>query len=121
MPIGRLEYNAEGLLLLTNDGNLKRYMELPSSNMSREYLIRVRGEITDDTLAKLRNTPGVEFDLLKARSTGHAFVRVRLNASKIDVQEIMERLRLRVSRMIRVRYGPFKLTDRIPKNSCLAL
>lgn len=119
MPIGRLDFNTEGLLLLTNDGELKRAMELPSSGIPRTYRARTFGAVTQEQLEDL--SEGIEIDGIRygsinanmERSTGrNQWVEVTITEGKNrEVRRVLEHLGLEVSRLIRTRYGPFELLD----------
>jgi 23S rRNA pseudouridine2605 synthase len=119
MPVGRLDLNTEGLLLLTTDGGLKRQLELPSSGVERVYRARVFGEISQDRLEGL--IEGVEIEGIRygsidanlERRTGrNAWVEMRLTEGKNrEVRRVLEHLGLKVSRLIRTAYGPFVLGD----------
>ncbi len=119
MPVGRLDINTEGLLLLTTDGGLKRQLELPSSGIERMYRARVFGEVSQDQLEGLID--GVEIDGMRygaidanlERRTGrNAWVEMKLTEGKNrEVRRVLEHLGLQVSRLIRTSYGPFVLGD----------
>ena len=119
MPVGRLDLNTEGLLLLTTDGGLKRQLELPSSGVERSYRARVFGEISQDRLEQL--IEGIEIDGIRygaidanlERRTGrNAWVEMKLTEGKNrEVRRVLEHLGLQVSRLIRTAYGPFVLGD----------
>lgn len=119
MPIGRLDFNTEGLLLLTNDGELKRAMELPSSGLPRTYRARTFGDITQAQLEEL--IEGVEIDGVRygridanmERRTGrNQWIEVTITEGKNrEVRRVLEHLGLEVSRLLRTRYGPFQLFD----------
>ena len=119
MPVGRLDINTEGLLLLTTDGGLKRQLELPSSAIERTYRARVFGEVSQEQLESLID--GVEIDGMRygsidanlERRTGrNAWVELKLTEGKNrEVRRVLEHLGLKVSRLIRVAYGPFELGD----------
>ena len=119
MPVGRLDLNTEGLLLLTNDGELKRQLELPATGIERTYRARVFGEVTQDQLEGL--IQGIEIDGIRygpidanmERRTGRNFwVEMRLKEGKNrEVRRVLEHFGLQVSRLIRVAYGPFVLGD----------
>ncbi len=117
MTIGRLDLNSEGLLLLTNDGALKRRLELPSTGWVRKYRVRVNGRPTDDTLAPLRKgitVDGERFQPMAAsidRQQGaNAWLTVGLREGKNrEIRRAMEAIGLSVNRLIRVSYGPFQL------------
>jgi 23S rRNA pseudouridine2605 synthase len=117
MPIGRLDYNTEGLLLLTNDGEFKRQMELPSSGIERTYRARAFGDISQQQLEELIH--GIEIDGMRygkidanlERRTGrNGWLEMTLTEGKNrEVRNILEHFELEVSRLIRTRYGPFSV------------
>ncbi|MET0364714.1 MAG: pseudouridine synthase [Sphingobium sp.] len=122
MPVGRLDYNTEGLLLLTNDGELKRLLELPSTGVPRTYRARAFGEISQDQLEEL--VMGIEIDGMKygridanlERRTGrNTWIEMTLTEGKNrEVRRVLEHFGLEVSRLIRTAYGPFVLGDSSP-------
>jgi len=122
MPVGRLDINTEGLLLLTNDGEFKRQLELPSGGVERTYRARVFGDVTQDQLESL--SQGVEIEGMRygsidanlERRTGrNGWVELRLTEGKNrEVRRVLEYLDLKVSRLIRTSYGPFALDDLQP-------
>ncbi len=122
IPIGRLDLNTEGLLLLTTDGGLKRQLELPASGVERVYRARVFGEIGQDRLEALIEgieIEGVRYGAIDAnleRRTGrNAWVEMKLTEGKNrEVRRVLEHLGLKVSRLIRTAYGPFALGDLQP-------
>ncbi|WP_412553547.1 pseudouridine synthase [Shimia sp. MIT1388] len=117
MTVGRLDLNSEGLLLLTNDGGLKRKLELPSTGWLRKYRVRINGRPTEDTFAPLRK--GIEVDgerfqpmdiTLDRQQGANAWVTVGLREGKNrEIRRAMEAIGLTVNRLIRVSYGPFQL------------
>jgi 23S rRNA pseudouridine2605 synthase len=119
MPVGRLDLNTEGLLLLTTDGELKRQLELPSSGVERTYRARVFGEISQERLEDL--IQGVEIEGIRygsidanlERRTGrNAWIELKLTEGKNrEVRRVLEHLGLQVSRLLRTAYGPFPLAD----------
>ena len=119
MPVGRLDMNTEGLLLLTNDGGLKRQMELPSSEIPRTYRARTFGDVTQEQLEELIDgisIDGVNYGPIDAnleRSTGrNQWIEVSITEGKNrEVRKVLEHLGLQVSRLIRTAYGPFELED----------
>lgn len=122
VPIGRLDMNTEGLLLLTTDGELKRQLELPASGIPRIYRARAYGEVTQDQLEAL--IEGVEVDgvrygqidaNLERRTGRNVWIELRLAEGRNrEVRRVLEHLGLQVSRLIRVAYGPFVLADLAP-------
>lgn len=119
MPVGRLDLNTEGLLLLTTDGELKRQLELPSSGVQRSYRARVFGEVSQADLEKLIEGVTIEgmrygpIDANLERRTGrNGWVEMKLTEGKNrEVRRVLEHLGLKVSRLIRTSYGPFVLGD----------
>ncbi len=119
MPVGRLDFTTEGLLLLTNDGELKRAMELPSTGIPRTYRARAFGEVTQAQLDDLMDgieIDGVRYGQIEAdleRSSGrNRWIVLRLKEGKNrEVRNVLEHLGLQVSRLLRTAYGPFELAD----------
>jgi 23S rRNA pseudouridine2605 synthase len=119
VPVGRLDLNTEGLLLLTNDGELKRQLELPSSGIPRTYRARCYGHVSQAQLEDLIEgieIEGVRYGSIDAnmeRRTGTNFwIEMKLAEGKNrEVRRVLEHLGLQVSRLIRTAYGPFPLHD----------
>ena len=117
MSVGRLDLNSEGLLLLTNDGALKRKLELPSTGWLRKYRVRVKGTVEDKTLEPLRQGITVEGETFQPmivnfdRQQGaNAWVTVGLREGKNrEIRRAMSAIGLTVNRLIRISYGPFQL------------
>ena len=117
ISIGRLDLNSEGLLLLTNDGELARRLELPSAGWVRRYRVRVHGTPEAAQLAALEagiTVEGVRYGPIKAvldRQQGsNAWLAVSLQEGKNrEIRRVMEHLGWTVSRLIRVAFGPFQL------------
>lgn len=122
MPVGRLDYMTEGLLLLTNDGELKRQLELPSTGVVRRYRARAFGDITQAQLEDLAE--GVTIDgfrygsidaNLERRTGRNCWIEVALTEGKNrEVRRVLEYLGLQVSRLIRTQYGPFTAEGMAP-------
>ena len=117
VSVGRLDFNSEGLLLLTNDGEIARRMEVPSSGWTRVYRARLFGKVTQADLDKLATgitIDGVKYGPIVAdieRSKGvYSWATVSLKEGKNrENKRVMERLGLKVARLIRTGYGPFQL------------
>ena len=117
VPVGRLDLNTEGLLLMTNDGELKRQLELPSTGVERTYRARVFGDVSQEQLEELIH--GIEIEGMRygpidanlERRTGrNGWVEMKLTEGKNrEVRRVLEHLGLQVSRLIRTAYGPFVL------------
>ena len=119
ISVGRLDYNTEGLLLLTNDGELARHLELPSTAWTRRYRVRVHGRPDPAALEALNRgltLEGVRYAPIQAEidsSKGaNTWLSVGLQEGKNrEIRRVMEHLGLEVTRLIRVSYGPFQLGD----------
>lgn len=119
MSIGRLDINSEGLLLLTNDGGIKRKLELPSTGWLRRYRVRVNGRPTDDHLEPLRRgitADGERFQpmqvTLDRQQGANAWLTVGLREGKNrEIRRALAEIDLSVNRLIRISYGPFQLGD----------
>jgi 23S rRNA pseudouridine2605 synthase len=117
MPVGRLDFMTEGLLLLTNDGELKRQLELPRTGVVRTYRARAFGRVTQDQLERLAEgitIDGVHYGSINAnleRRTGsNCWVEMSLTEGKNrEVRRVLAHLGLQISRLIRTAYGPFTL------------
>ena len=119
ISVGRLDFNTEGLLLLTNDGGLARALELPDTGWLRRYRVRAHGEVTQAQLDELKK--GVEVDGVKygpidaqlERDQGaNVWVVFAIREGKNrEVRNVMAHLGLEVNRLIRVSYGPFQLGE----------
>ena len=119
ISVGRLDFNSEGLLLLTNDGAIARQLELPSSGVSRRYRARAYGRVSQDKLDRLKDgitVEGVTYGPIEAeleRGQGsNVWIGVSLSEGKNrEIRKVLEAIGLKVNRLIRVAYGPFELGD----------
>jgi 23S rRNA pseudouridine2605 synthase len=122
MPVGRLDFMTEGLLLLTNDGELKRQLELPRTGVVRTYRARAYGHVTQDQLEQLAEgitIDGIRYGSINAnleRRTGsNCWVEMNLTEGKNrEVRNVLAHLGLQVSRLIRTAYGPLTLENLEP-------
>lgn len=122
MPVGRLDLTSEGLLLLTNDGELKRRLELPATGWLRKYKVRVNGRPTDAMLEPLRQGITVEGErflpmtvTLDRAQGANAWLTVALREGRNrEIRRAMVAVGLYVNRLIRTGYGPFRLGDLAP-------
>lgn len=122
VPVGRLDLNTEGLLLMTTDGGLKRQLELPATGVERTYRARAFGTISQAELEEL--VMGIEIDGMRygridanlERRTGrNQWIEMTLTEGKNrEVRRVLEHLGLKISRLIRTRYGPFTLGNLPP-------
>jgi 23S rRNA pseudouridine2605 synthase len=117
ISVGRLDYNSEGLLLLTNDGELARKLELPDTGWTRRYRIRVHGNADTKSLLSLGHgvtVDGVKYGPITAnfdtRTGANAWMTVTLKEGKNrEIRKVMEHIGLTVNRLIRTAYGPFQI------------
>ena len=121
ISVGRLDINSEGLLLLTNDGELARALELPASGWVRRYRARARGKVTQARLDELKDgvtVDGVHYGPIEATldkakeggSGANLWITVAITEGKNrEVRRVLESLGLHVNRLIRLAYGPFQL------------
>lgn len=117
VSVGRLDFNSEGLLLLTNDGEIARRLEIPTAGWVRKYRARLFGKVTQkdlDTLATGVTIDGITYgpivaDIERAKGN-YSWATVSLKEGKNrEVKRVMESLGLKVARLIRISYGPFQL------------
>ncbi|RZJ93647.1 MAG: rRNA pseudouridine synthase, partial [Brevundimonas sp.] len=125
ISVGRLDLNTEGLLLLTNDGELSRALELPDTALVRQYRARARGRVTQDELDKLKTgctVDGIHYGPIEAtldkakdtpsgeRGPANLWISVSITEGKNrEVRKVLESIGLTVNRLIRLAYGPFQL------------
>jgi 23S rRNA pseudouridine2605 synthase len=122
VSVGRLDFNTEGLLLLTTDGELARHLELPATGWLRRYRVRAHGKVTQanlDRLAKSITIDGVQYGPVEARidraQGGNVWLTLGLRQGKNrEVKRLAKSLGLTVNRLIRVSFGPFALGDLAP-------
>ena len=119
MSIGRLDINSEGLLLLTNDGQLKRNLELPSTGWVRKYRVRVRGRPTEEAVNPLKSGIKVGREHFKPmdinidkQQGANAWLSIGIREGKNrEIRRALEHVGFSVNRLIRIGYGPFRLLD----------
>lgn len=117
ISVGRLDINTEGLLLLTNDGGLARYLEHPQQSFSRIYRIRAHGVATEAALAQLRKgvtIEGVRYKPVQCtidhQRGSNTWLTMTLEEGKNrEIKRLLQHIGLRVTRLIRITYGPFQL------------
>jgi 23S rRNA pseudouridine2605 synthase len=119
IAIGRLDFNTEGLLLLTTKGELSRFIELPKTAWIRKYRARVFGKINQERLEKLKNgitIDGVRYGSIKveieSQVSANSWLTISITEGKNrEIRKVMEELGLQVNRLVRVSFGPFSLED----------
>ena len=122
VSIGRLDLNSEGLLLLTNDGGIKRKLELPATGWQRKYRVRIHGTPKDEDFAPLRKGLTVDGEkfapmtvTLDRQLGSNAWATLALREGKNrEIRRAMEAVGLKVNRLIRIGYGPFRLGELKP-------
>lgn len=122
ISVGRLDLNSEGLLLLTNDGELSRHLELPSTGWARKYRVRAFGRIEQEDLDSLIDgitIDGIHYGPIEAEienvQSSNIWLSMTLREGKNrEIRKILEHLGLQVNRLIRISYGPFQLGTLAP-------
>ena len=117
ISVGRLDFNTEGLILLTNDGELARHLELPATGWLRRYRVRCKGRVTEADLEKLKEgveVEGVRYGPVEATidsvQAANMWLTVGIREGKNrEVRKVLASLGLEVNRLIRISFGPFQL------------
>ncbi|MCR4623794.1 MAG: rRNA pseudouridine synthase [Alphaproteobacteria bacterium] len=117
--IGRLDYNSEGLLLFTNDGNFSRKLELPSTGLSRSYKVRFHGNLTKEKIEKLKkgvtvngiNYGPIDAKIIKQDKSNNWAILTLKEGKNREIRKVLESLGCTVNRLIRVSYGTISLGD----------
>ena len=117
ISVGRLDLNSEGLLLLTNNGELSRKLELPGNGWVRRYKVKVHGFLDEAKLASLAkgiSIDGIDYGSIKVeienKAGTNAWLVVSLTEGKNrEIRKVMKAIGLEVARLIRLSYGPFQL------------
>lgn len=126
IAVGRLDYNTEGLLLMTNDGALSHYLESPKVGLTRRYRVRAYGKVEQKQLDRLKDgitVSGINYGSIKAvlekGQGGNVWIDMTLTEGKNrEIKKVLEAMGLQVNRLIRVSYGGFELRD-LPKGSVM--
>ncbi len=120
LSVGRLDLNTEGLLLLTNDGELSRWLELPSTGWIRTYKVRCHGYFDREKVAEIRRGVtiedvayrGVKININESREKSNIWLTISITEGKNrEVRKLLEYIGLQVTRLIRLSYGPFELGE----------
>jgi len=125
--VGRLDMDSEGLLLLTDNGALAQSLIHPGANIPRQYRVRITGQLSDESLAKLRNG-GIDMgrdDIsdpwevsVDSEAKGHSWITVTIHRGRWrEVRRTLAALKHEVRRLMRVRFGPIKLDSDMPSGS----
>ena len=117
MSVGRLDYNSEGLLLVTNDNTLKGLLENPEANLTRLYRVKVHGQITDRKMGIMNSAVTIKgrqygpllVDVDRSLST-NTWLNISMRTGKNrEIRRIMQKCDVQVNKLIRTEYGPYKL------------
>jgi len=120
LSVGRLDLNTEGLLLMTNDGELARWLELPSSGWLRTYKVRCYGYFDREKVAEIRRGitlegvqyRGVKIDIDESREKSNIWLTIGIREGKNrEVRKLLDYIGLQVTRLIRLSFGPFELGE----------
>ncbi len=122
ISVGRLDFNTEGLILLTNDGELARHLELPATGWLRRYRVRAKGRVTQAELEALKEgveIEGVRYGPVEATidtvQGANMWLTVGIREGKNrEVRKVLSNLSLEVNRLIRISFGPFQMLDLKP-------
>ena len=129
ISIGRLDINSSGLMLFTNDGTFANFCMHPSSMIDREYLVRARGEFTQEKKQKMLsgiNIEGATYQLTdivegEKHSSNQWFSVCLMSGKNKEVRKIFNYLDLEISRLKRTRFGPIFLPSSLKKGSTIEL
>jgi len=121
--VGRLDFNSEGLLLLTNSGSLARYLELPKNSFIREYKVKVKGKIDIKKLKNLEKgitIKGIKYESIKVniieKNKNNAWIKMRLMEGKNrEIRKIISFFGWTINKLKRISYGPIQL-KKLKKN-----
>ena len=118
LTVGRLDLNTEGLLILTNDGEYKRYLELPKNHINRTYKVRLFGKFTNEHKKLIENGIKIEDTFYKPATvkiikiSTNSWLEMTLTEGKNrEIRKILEHLGYQVNRLIRISYGKYQLGD----------
>ena len=115
--VGRLDFNSQGLILLTNNTKIKAYLEKPSSKIIRVYKVKIQGIISDSILKKANKGTFInekfysiiKIEILK-KTKSYSWLLVKLNEGKNQhIRKVFKRFGYSVNKLIRIQYGPYKI------------
>ena len=115
--IGRLDFNSQGLILLTNNTKIKAYLEKPSSKIIRTYKVRVQGLLTDSIIKKTKKGMYInnifysvkKIEIIK-KTKSYSWLLVKLDEGKNNhIRKIFKKLGFSVNKLVRIQYGPYRI------------
>lgn len=123
ISIGRLDINSEGLLLLTNDGEISRNLEMPANNWIRKYKVKVFGKLNENSIKRIKGRNYIDgrvyhvedISLITSSGNNHWIELHLMEGQNREIRKIMNHYDCMVSRLIRTNYGPFSLSNLTPK------
>ena len=115
--VGRLDYNSQGLILLTNNTRIKSYLESPSSKILRVYKVKIQGLITNSIIKKYQKglqVGNIFYSIISMKiikqSKSYSWLIIKLNEGKNQhIRKIFKRIGFNVNKLIRIQYGPYKI------------
>jgi len=117
--VGRLDYNSQGLLLITNNSKIKHYLESPKNKIKRVYKVKIQGKINSELITKIKNGTlinripykVVSIKVIK-KGTSYSWFLIKLDEGKNQhIRKIFLKYGLSVNKLIRIQYGPYKLSS----------
>ena len=117
--VGRLDYNTQGLILLTNNSKIKYYLESPSNKIIRVYKVKVQGVLKEFHIENIRKgliIKGIKYSVLSIsvikNTRTYTWIIMKLNQGKNQhIRKVFFKLGFSVNKLIRIKYGPFKLAS----------
>ena len=115
--IGRLDFNSQGLILLTNNTKIKAYLEKPSSKIIRTYKVKVQGLLTDSIIKKTKKGMYInnifysvkKIEIIK-KTKSYSWLLVKLDEGKNNhIRKIFKKLGFSVNKLVRIQYGPYRI------------
>ncbi len=124
MTVGRLDLMTEGLILLTNDGELSRFLEHPSNGVTRIYRVKIFGKLNDHNLSVLKaglNIDGIQYEPINCKIIktliANQWLEMELKEGKNrEIRKIIAYFGCKVNKLVRIAYGPFSLGNLRPGN-----
>ena len=115
--IGRLDFNSQGLILLTNNTKIKTYLEKPSSKIIRTYKVKVQGLLTDSIIKKTKKGMYInnifysvkKIEIIK-KTKSYSWLLIKLDEGKNNhIRKVFKKLGFSVNKLVRIQYGPYRI------------